>query len=277
MAKADLLSAVEEPSQPPAKSAALQKRAKVDVVAPAPAAKPDVVSMIVAAASDPNVDVQKLEKLIDMQERWQRLQAESEFNQAFSVMQGELPTVVEKGRGDKQMAYAPIEDVMEAVRPVLQKHGFSVSHQTEWPQDRKGTVRIVGILSHRLGHSRTSVFESQADNSGSKNAIQALGSTITYGRRYTLNDLLGIVSRRGEDNDGATHRNEAAKEPEGYDEWLDALSEKATEGMAALTGMFNTANKDEQLKPFAAFLLKHDAGKWKALKEVAEKVKGGAR
>jgi hypothetical protein len=55
---------------------------------------------------------------------------------------------------------------------------------------------------HRGGHSEEATKFYPADTSGSKNAIQAIGSSISYGKRYTASALLNLTSRK-EDDDGA--------------------------------------------------------------------------
>jgi hypothetical protein len=54
-----------------------------------------------------------------------------------------------------------------------------------------------------LGHKIETSIEAGSDTSGSKNAIQAIGSTISYLKRYTLENVLGLSA--DEDNDGASH------------------------------------------------------------------------
>lgn len=158
-------------------------------------------------AARPEVDVHKLEKIIELQERILRVNAEAAFNAAFAEMSREIPTIIEHSKTDKT-TYAPLEDIIETVRPILARHGFAVSHSTEWPSETR--VRVVGILTHERGHARRSEFCGQADQTGSKNAIQALGSTVSYGRRYTTSDLLCIVTRR-EDNDAESVRRVSGK------------------------------------------------------------------
>jgi hypothetical protein len=133
-------------------------------------------------------------------------------------MQAEIPTIAERGKTDKT-TYATLEDIIAAVRPVLHKHGFALSHETDWPDPK--TVKVIGILQHKDGHSRRSVFLSAADTTGSKNAIQALGSAMSYGRRYTSMDLLNITTRALDDDGGATGK---PAPPEGYAEWLGEMS-----------------------------------------------------
>lgn len=202
--------------------------------APSPA-----VTMFERLAKDPSVDVEKLERLIAMQERVLAHQAEAAFNVDFAEMQAEIPTIQKKGRGDGgKWMFARQEDIVEAVRPILQRHGFSLSFRTEWPSAK--SVKVVGILTHRDGHARHSEFMADADQTGSKNAIQALGSSVTYGRRYTTCDLLNIATST--DDDGKRAQNtHAPKAPDGFDDWLDDYSACADEGTAKLEEMWKAS------------------------------------
>lgn len=207
-------------------------------VALVPAQQADgLASVIERLAANPSVDVVKLEKIIELQERILRHNAESAFNVAFSRMQPNIPTIIERASTDKT-SYAPLEDIIEQVRPILAQHGFSLGFKTEWPE--KGSVRVIGILTHDDGHSRTSEFLSAADQTGSKNAIQALASTVSYGKRYTAKDLLCIVTKR-EDDDAQTSeppRRTSKPTPAGYDQWLEKLQDASMEGQAAFAKMW---------------------------------------
>lgn len=219
-------------------------------------------------ASNPAVDVTKLEKLIELQERMLAHNAKASFNAAFSVMQGEIPAIVEKGKTNNG-SYAPLEDIVEAVRPILTKHGFALTHRTEWPD--KGIVKIVGILSHQQGHERQSEFLSAADSSGNKNAIQGLGSAISYGRRYTTKDLLGIVTR-GEDDDaklaGKNDRHVQREPPDGYDDWFLDLEGTAASGLAPLQDAWKKSPS-----AYRKYLTETDGRTWEDLKRKAAAVK----
>jgi hypothetical protein len=139
-----------------------------------------MLPMIERLAAMPDFDVAKLEKLIDMQERILDRNAASAFNIAFAKMQPRIPTIIERKSTDKGK-YAPREDIVEVIRPILAEFGFSLSFRTEWPD--KQLVKVIGILTHEEGHSRESEFMSAADKTGSKNDVQALGSATEYGRR----------------------------------------------------------------------------------------------
>lgn len=236
----------------------------VDEAAPERAlAKVDgpMLPMIERLAALPDFDVAKLEKLLDMQERILDRHAEAAFNGAFAEMQAQIPTIAERGRTNMGR-YARLEDIIEVVRPILKAFGFSLSFSTQWPE--KGTVRIVGILTHTQGHARQSEFLTTADTSGAKNAVQALGSAVSYGRRYTTMDLLSIVSRELDD-DGRGTTKPAVPVPEGYVSW--ALDLESTAGEKDAKKLRETWNKS---KPeFRDYTLNQKRDWWEALKTKA--------
>jgi hypothetical protein len=226
---------------------------------------------IIKAAMDPNVDTAKLSALIDMRERVMKIQAKAAFDAAFAMMQADIPEIDERGKlivkGTLRSTYARLEDIHAAIKPVLKEHGFAMRHRTEWPTDRPNLIRIVGILSHRDGHSEESTFEAPLDKSEYRTDIQSMGSTVSYGRRYTTLDLLNITTR-GLDDDA---RPRQPKAPEGYDAWLEALQAKADEGLPALQQMWKAANTDAELKRYAEHLTKTEPKLWDALKKAAAK------
>lgn len=219
-----------------------------------------MLPMIERLAAMPDFDVAKLEKLIDMQERILDRNAAAAFNIAFAQMQPRIPTIIERKETDKGK-YAPREDIVEIIRPILSEFGFSLSFRTEWPE--KQLVKVVGILTHREGHSRESEFMSAADTSGSKNAVQALGSAVEYGRRYTTTDLLNIASRGGDDD---AQRAVKPEPPKGYDAFWAILEGIAASGIAELTAAFNKGSAE-----FKSYTVGANKPAWDVLKNKAQK------
>lgn len=234
----------------------------------------ELVSMIERLASNRDVDVAKLEKIIELKERVMAHDAKSAFDAAYSRMQPEIPAIDEKGRitnkdGSVRSKFAKLEDIQRAVKPILARYGFALRHRTEWPEDRKGVIRVVGILAHEYGHAEESVFEAPMDRSEYRTDIQSQGSTVSYGRRYTTIDLLNIETR-GVDNDGQGADKPKAVAPNGYEKFWTALEDVAPEGIARLTQVFEAG-----AKPFRDYVLKNCAREWAALKNRAQKG-GGA-
>lgn len=162
-----------------------------------------IINVIERAAINPAVDIDKMERLLEMQERIMDRNAKAAYIQALADMQQELPVIAERGgikdrSGRVQSKYALWEDINETIKPILGKHGFALSFRTG--RDGEFTV-VTGVLGHRGGHSEETSIHLPADTSGSKNSVQAVGSSTSYGKRYTAQALLNLTSG-GEDDDG---------------------------------------------------------------------------
>lgn len=157
-----------------------------------------IMQVIQRAAADPQCDIEKMERLMAMHERMQAVNAQASFNAAMAEMQCELPSIAERGKGHGTVRYATLEDINDVIKPIMQKHGFAVSFKVEHAQ---AGISVTGILMHRQGHREQTTMLLPTDTSGSKNAVQAVGSSTSYGKRYVLCAMLNI-STRGEDDDG---------------------------------------------------------------------------
>lgn len=223
-------------------------------------------------AADPNVPVEKLERLIAMQERIMAHNAKAEFDAAYSQMQGDIPIISERGEiivnGQLRSRYAKLEDILEVVRPILKQYGFAIRHRNQFLD---GKVKIIGILSHRAGHSEEDEFEAKADTTGSKNDIQALASTRSYGQRYTTISLIGIATR-GSDDDGHGSakggKPEPAKAPTGFEDWWDDMQAVAQEGIGKLSAAWNNSKAE-----YRAYLVGTNKSGWESLKVKAAAVR----
>lgn len=235
------------------------------------------VEMFERLARDPSVDVEKLERLIAMQERIMRHNAKAAYESAFARMQPSLPEIAERGqilnkdRTTVRSTYAKLEDIHVAIKPILALHGFAVRHRTEWPADKPGIIRIVGILSHEQGHSEESVFEAPMDKSEYRTDIQSMGSTVSYGRRYTTLDLLNLATR-GVDNDGAGKPLDAPKAPEGFEQWWEGMRDIAVEGLPKYTAMWRESKRE-----YREYVNDHMREKHELLKTQAELATKGGR
>lgn len=166
-----------------------------------------LIAVIERAATNPDVDIDKMERLLEMHERITARDAKAAYFSALAVMQPELPVIERRGtisvpakdgKTGHNTPYALWEDVNEAIRPHLACNGFALSFRVNKDADR---VEVTGILSHRQGHSEETMLSLPMDSTGSKNNVQAIGSSVSYGKRYTAFALLNITSR-GEDDDG---------------------------------------------------------------------------
>lgn len=156
-----------------------------------------IMSVIERVAMSPDADIEKLERMLDMQERVLDRNAKQAFTADLASMQIELPRVVEHGEGHNKAKYALLEDINDMLRPVLHRFGFAVTFRIK---HESGLVWVTTVLSHRQGHSEETSIPLALDTSGSKNAVQAVGSSISYGKRYGICAMLNIST--GDDVDG---------------------------------------------------------------------------
>jgi hypothetical protein len=177
---------------------AVAKVEEVHVPAQSAAEADSLLNLIERAARDPNVDIDKMERLFGMRERMQLQGSKTCYLAALSRMEAELPAIERKGTAHNNKRYARFEDFIEAVKPILAKHGFSLTFRIDQTDT---AIKITGVLGHEAGHQETTSLSLPADTSGNKNPVQSWGSSISYGKRYVGMTLLGIATE-DEDDDG---------------------------------------------------------------------------
>jgi len=172
-----------------------------------------ILDIINRAAFDPSVDANKIERLLEMTLKFQAADAKTAYARAMIAMKPQLPIIDRKGRIvihekgkektdaniQQSTPYARWEDIDAAITPILAAHGFVLTFRTG--AGAEGRITVTGILTHKDGHSEESTMPLPLDTSGSKNNVQAAGSSTSYGKRYTATALLNIRTK-GEDDDG---------------------------------------------------------------------------
>lgn len=160
---------------------------------------------LVQYALQSGADMERLERLMAMQIQWEQHEAKKAYVTAMAAFKKNPPEIYKTKLVEfsgTSYKHATLGDVAQAVIHSLAEHGFSHRWDVEQPGDGRIIVRC--IITHELGHSETNTMESVADNSGKKNAIQAVASAITYMQRYTLLAATGLaVKDEGSDDDGA--------------------------------------------------------------------------
>ena len=161
---------------------------------------------------DSNVDIDKLAKLLDIQERWEANEAKKAYVEAMARFKADPPKIF-KDRHVKYNAteycHASLENVTRTINEALSTHGLTASWTTS--QNEK-TVTVTCKITHIFGHSEQTSLTSIHDSSGSKNPIQALGSAISYLQRYTLLSLTGLATEEMDDDGKAAAE---TKKPKG--------------------------------------------------------------
>lgn len=151
---------------------------------------------------------EEITALMELRRELQEEYTERQFHKSKSRFLTALPII--KKRKEAKIApknggvpyvyhYASLEDIVETIKPYLELHGFSY----RWVElvTPEGMINVTCILTHTEGHQEMCSMTGMLDQSGGKNAIQMLGSTSTYLRRYTLTGVMGIATA-DEDIDG---------------------------------------------------------------------------
>lgn len=213
-----------------------------------PPADTSLLAVISRAAADPSCDIDKMERLMAMHERMQARDAEAEFNASMAAMQSDIPSIAERGaitvNGQIRSNYATFEDINDVIKPIMQTHGFAITFKVENVQ---GGMNITGILMHRAGHRESTSMFIPLDTSGSKNAVQAVGSSTSYGKRYVMSALLNLTTR-GEDDDGhaaVPSVTVTAAQARQLQSLLDKCSDRAKEAFGNLHGTVADVQKGE--------------------------------
>lgn len=140
--------------------------------------------------------VETLDKLMNLHERWEKNQARKAFDNAVAEAKAQIKPVVKNREGHNSKRYADFAAIAMAVEPILSDHGLSFRFRSTEGE----RINVTCVLSHRDGHYEETTLSGPADTTGNKNAIQAIGSTLTYLQRYSLVQMLGLAV--ADDDDG---------------------------------------------------------------------------
>jgi hypothetical protein len=155
-----------------------------------------------AMASGANLD--QLEKLLSLQERWEKTNSVKEFNRAMAQFKANPPRI-EKDKhvsystssGTMKYDHATLANIVEKITAELSKYGLSASWRTA--QNGK-EVTVTCRISHSAGHNEETSLCASTEGAGKMNAVQAIGSVISYLQRYTLMSICGLAAH-DQDND----------------------------------------------------------------------------
>jgi len=180
---------------------------------------------IMLAALQQGTSLEQVEKMMDLQERWERNEAEKAFNASFAAFKAEAVSIV-KGKTVtdgplKGRSYAELHDIVRAVTPALSKHGLGASWRIT--KDEKDWIEVTCTIKHIGGHSESVSLGGPPDSGGAKNAIQGRASTVTYLERYTLKAVTGLAEM-DDDKDGAGISTEGH-----LADWLAAIEASTSE------------------------------------------------
>ena len=210
-----------------------------------PSAKKVVISgdspaSMIRSALSQGADLGQLKEMFELQKDWEANVARKAYHAAMAKFKANPPEI-DKDRlvsfeaGGKTTSYrhASLANITSKVNKVLGEQGLSAGWTTT---QSNGAITVTCSITHEMGHSESTSLTASPDTSGSKNAIQAVGSTISYLERYTILALTGLATA-DMDDDG-----QGAGEPE-------FITEKQ---LSSILDMINSKNVDET--PFLKYM-----------------------
>lgn len=175
---------------------------------PTPPADP-MVSMIERLVLDPNADIEKLEKMLEMKERIEGQNQFREYSEAMSRAQAEMKPVA-RNKENKQTSsnYADLSAIYKACKPIAGEYGLSFSTYPE-VSDKEKQMRVRWVVRHVSGHQETGYADLPIDAAGiagkvNKTGIHAFGSTASYARRYLFCMIFDIATQDDDGNASAS-------------------------------------------------------------------------
>ncbi|MEA3436554.1 MAG: ERF family protein [Thermodesulfobacteriota bacterium] len=213
--------------QKPFEVKVVDKRFKENEIVPA--SQTDLIMTAIQRGFEPEF----IEKMMGLQERFEANEAKKAYHKAMAAFKANPPKVwrdmqVKYGSGANatNWSHADLGVAAEAINRTLGENGLNATWRT-LPLENDLT-RVTCIITHEFGHSEETHLEAGPDKSGSKNAIQAIGSTVFYLERYTLFALTGLAPARMDDD--------------GVSTGAEYISEKQ---LSSLTDMINAKEVDE--------------------------------
>lgn len=175
-------------------SAVMKEKGEIVALQPAQGNALTPMEMLDRAVTQ-GASIETLDRLMTLQERWEKNVARKDFDNAIAEAKKKIKPVV-KNRAGHNTRYADFAAVANAVDGPLSEVGLSYRFRTH---QEGASIHVTCVLSHRAGHSEENTIAGPADTSGSKNAIQAIGSTLTYLQRYSLMQAIGLAATNDDD------------------------------------------------------------------------------
>ena len=183
---------------------------------------------MVRYAIEKGATIEQLEKFMALKERNEANEAKKAYNAAMASFKADPPKIEKDktvgysaGGGRVGYKHASLYNVTQKINAALSAWGLSAT----WATKQEGKqIAVTCTITHKFGHSESTTLSAEADNTGSKNGIQAIGSTITYLERYTLLALTGLATFE-QDDDGQAAVTAFIDEKE-LNQILDLIAEK---------------------------------------------------
>jgi hypothetical protein len=213
---------------------------------------------LIELAADRGASIEQMQQLFELKLRVEADEAKKAFHEAFTAFKNE-PIRITKDKENKQYSkdgkkamYASIENMVATVTPYLSKHGLSHN----WEIDQSNGIKVSCVLTHTLGHSKEVSVSGPADDSGAKNKLQQIKSTLTYLKVTTFESVCGLASEYGNLSDDGNGAGLGSLEEEDYVSLLDSIQASRTvdELQKVFRGAYKKAQEAGDKQAMASFI-----------------------
>lgn len=204
----------------------------------------DVWASLSDMAKDPSVDAEKLRALTDIQGAMitqmnseKDREAKARFDRAFALACKDMPIITKDEKIEHNGRFIgwfkKYEDIRAIVDEVARPFGLTTTHDSSEIDGGKGGILVWTVITYV--DSEYTWTETRAkipvppDTGGAKGAGQALGSSKTYGERYSITGAYGIV-QKGLDRDGSTRPPAQLASPDQNDRLIEEGQRAAAGG-----------------------------------------------
>lgn len=226
-----------------------------------------MIDQIERIALNPDLPIERLEQMLALKERMEAKAAKAEHADALANAMEEMPNVPMSGRGNNNKPYSTLKDITSTTRPVLAKHGLSLTFDVKMDS---GFLTVTAKLTHRNGHETTVSLPLPIDTSGSKNNVQGVGSSQTYGQRYTAQAILGLSLGDDTEDDGRASNAPESVSAEQYIKLRDALEESGMPPVKFHTAFGHSDPENADLQMFPARRFKEALNRLEAYKKAKD-------
>tara|TARA_R110000850_G_scaffold23358_1_gene69093 strand:+ start:25093 stop:25809 length:717 start_codon:yes stop_codon:yes gene_type:complete len=194
-------------------------------------------------AKDPGVDADKLKALTDIQSSMisqmnseKDREAKARFDRAFALACADMPVITKDEKIEHNGKFIgwfkKYEDIRTVVDQIARPYGLTTTHDSSEIDGGKGGILVWTVITYVDSEYTWTETRGKMpvppDTGGAKGAGQALGSSTTYGQRYSIVGAYGIV-QKGLDRDGASPSAGASLSKDQLN-MLDAAQKAATGG-----------------------------------------------
>lgn len=200
-----------------------------DMPAIVPPANATPMSML-AVAVQRGMDVATISGLMALNKEWEANEARKAYAEALALFKADPPTVIkDKKNTQYDSMYTTIGNLVNTINTALSKHGLSA----RWDIDQEKSIKVTCILTHRAGHSERVSMSGPADDSGKKNPLQQIKSTVTYLKIATFEAVTGTASADANvDDDGNGSGDEQGLPDEQFQAFAKKIKDATTKEKA---------------------------------------------